>query len=339
MSESYRIHPSCCDAMRKHQAVFLVMPDTFMEDDTETPPHWEIQSYRPYNIPANEWANPQPWEKLFSTMTAAVKCCPFCAEPLPEIVKVDVGDEKVCVITDGGYYCHTCDKRLMECTCLPPMAVWGTAKYEPRIRIVDAEQQYIPENGDVLWGAASDWAGSHLEEGWEQKPEYQERVSGLKLNVLNGTEFKDNQILMMVWVGQNPIRAAKVLGIDIKFFCAHKDPYTGSKVYGIVPTAILTDDTQKYAESLKHIPFQETALDSDFHKEMYGKHTFKSRPGKRGQEINELFKLTPIQCQVMGSGYTDGCRANDGSHYQTPAKVKMDNGDWLFVWFWEWYNK
>mgnify|MGYP003974326559 FL=1 len=59
----------------------------------------------------------------------------------------------------------------------------------------------------------------------------------------------------------------------------------------------------------------------------------------RHPEFADIFKLSEIQEQMMGSGYTYGCNMNDGGHARIPAKVKLSNGDWLFVWFWEWYNK
>lgn len=353
MSKTHLIHPNCCDAMRKHQAITLRMPIGFDEGDIDTPPHWVIQSYRPFRVPDldkwDEWPDPEPDMPLNESHTKDVAHCPFCARQLPPIVRVDV-DKKVCMVTDGGYYCDTCKERLRACTCLPPAVAWGPLKIshieflDPgelshTIEFLDPEERYVAKIGDVLWGTTSDWAKPR-EEGWEQNPEYQERVSGLKLNVLDGTEFTNNQILMICCVHPNPIRAAEILGLNTEFFCGHKDPYTGAAVYAIIPTAILTDDIHKYADCLQGVPFPELALDSEFAKDMNGKQTFKPRPFRVDeQEINEIFKLTHIQSLMSGSGYTFGCLQNDGHHYQLPAKVKMDNGDWLFVWFWEWYNK
>lgn len=205
------------------------------------------------------------------------------------------------------------------------------------IEILEPEEQYIPKIGEVLWGAAADWSDPKRH-GNDDDP-CQERVSGLKFNVLDGSEFQ-NQILCLLYLDPNPIKAAKKMDVDISFFCKHKDPYTDCEVYGIVPVAVLSDNIHKYKGLFWEGDANPLPLDVDFVKESYGKRTFEMRyRGSRDFEINEIFKLTPIQTLVMGSGYSYGCSFNDGNHSCLPAKVKMSNGDWLFVWFWEWYNK
>lgn len=204
------------------------------------------------------------------------------------------------------------------------------------IEIVKPEKQYVPKIGDVLWGAAADWAKPD-DPDWESKPEYQQRKSGLSLNVLDGTEFTDNEILLMTHVHPNPIKALERLEIDTRFFCPHTDPYTEYKVYSIIPTAVLTDRVRKYEPKLKHLPFLDLTMDQDFVKDHY-KGELLEKNWKR-PAIQEIFTLTPIQEQMMGSGYNCGCNMNDGDKSCLPAKVKLSNDDWLFVWFWEWYNK
>lgn len=204
------------------------------------------------------------------------------------------------------------------------------------IEIVKPEKQYIPEIGDVLWGAAADWSEPD-DPNWENDPDYQERKSGLSLNVLDGNEFKNNQIILMAHIHPNPIKALQRLDIDIRFFCQHTDPYTDYSVYGIIPTAILTNDVGKYEPKLKGLPFLDLILDQEFVKHQHkGKWVEKNwqRPG-----FQEIFSLSKIQKQMMGSGYNSGCLMNDGDNSCLPAKVKLSNDDWLFVWFWEWYNK
>ena len=209
------------------------------------------------------------------------------------------------------------------------------------ITIVDPEKQYIPRNGDVLWGAAANWAAPRSFD----KPS-QERVSGLKLNVLDGTEFKDNQILLVSRINVNPMAAMKVIGIGLDFFCPKKDTYTEHEgVYGIVPTAVLSDDVSKYEKSMmKSIneygsnQLVDLALDQEFVKESIANGGCTVEGNHLYSEYAEVFGLNDIQELMMGSGYTFGCNMHDGSHARIPAKVKLSNGDWLFVWFWEWYG-
>jgi hypothetical protein len=47
-----------------------------------------------------------------------VKFCPYCRTELPKMVlKERPIDSHICKITDGGYYCDTCEERLNMCFC------------------------------------------------------------------------------------------------------------------------------------------------------------------------------------------------------------------------------
>lgn len=189
------------------------------------------------------------------------------------------------------------------------------------IKVVDPDKQYEPD-GDVLWGAAADWSAPRNDE-----PPDSMRVCGLQLNALDGHEH-ETDIIFFDTVHPNPFRALRYMGIDRKWFdgVRHKDPYTEQDVYGVVPVAVLTDDPEKYRKSLTgNIPFVDLALDSDFCK------------GQRSED--EHFVLSDIKRLFLGSGYTYGCSIFDGGGHLESAKLKLSNGDWLYVWFWEWYNK
>lgn len=216
------------------------------------------------------------------------------------------------------------------------------------ITFVDPEKQYKPDCGDLLWGAASDWAKPHGDEA-----PCQQRVSGLKLNVLDGTEFTDNEILLVSHVNANPMKAMETLEIDQDFFCPIKDPYTGYNVFGIMPVAVLhkgwglANTYRERCEALddrgcRKVNFIDLAFDQDFVKETIGGGGKGHRMVKKNHHhpaFADIFELGDIAKLMMGSGYTYGCSMNDGSHARIPVKVKMSNGDWLFVWVWEWYNK
>lgn len=57
-----------------------------------------------------------------------VKFCPFCGKKLPDI-EPSGSTEKICKITDGGYYCDTCGERLRVCECLPITANWKPVEH------------------------------------------------------------------------------------------------------------------------------------------------------------------------------------------------------------------
>ena len=185
------------------------------------------------------------------------------------------------------------------------------------ITIVEPEELYVPKIGDVLWGTAAD-----------EEPDPM-RIAGLHLNVLNGKEVEENQVIPLGIANPNTISAVEAFGIDHKWFlkAVHKDPYTGYQVYGIVPVALLTDDPKKYEESVLKapcMPFPHLALDAGFHRDMYK---------------NSLLDIRDVAKLLMGSGYSEGCSHLDGSRGRKFAKLKLSNGDWLYVAFWEWCNK
>jgi hypothetical protein len=190
------------------------------------------------------------------------------------------------------------------------------------ITIVKPDKLYKPDLGDVLWGAAADWAAPSPEDDPDPM-----RVCGLQLNVAEPDDAEHKVVFLSV-VNPNPFRAARALGIDIEWFAGvrHTDPYTEQPVYGVVPTALLTNDTKKYRNNLLgKVPYIDLALDSDYWKEM-----------RRGVEFLEPSDIARL---FLGSGYSEGCSIHDGGHELKPAKLKLSNGDWLYVWFWEWYNK
>ncbi len=188
------------------------------------------------------------------------------------------------------------------------------------IKVVEPEKLYKPKIGDVLWGAAADWAAPS--QGDNPEPM---RVCGLQLNVTDPKDA-DSKVIVLDAISVNPLIAVRRLGIDAEWFLGvrHRDPYTQTQVYGVIPTVLLTDDPEKYREALTgQVAFLDMALDSDYWKEAR----------------RELFALGDIARLFLGSGYSEGCSIHDGSHQLKPAKLKLSNDDWLFVWFWEWYNK
>jgi len=113
-----RVTPRCCEEVEKYQAVFLVMPDTWTDGDTTTPPKWCIKCVDP--------------EHGFESVIE-VRQCPFCGEHMPEIIRPLVkSDRPICACSDGGYYCDTCKQRLMCCSCLRPDKAWGPNAYDPK---------------------------------------------------------------------------------------------------------------------------------------------------------------------------------------------------------------
>jgi hypothetical protein len=150
-----RVHPNCCDEMRRRQTISLALPDTFYEEgNEEAKPTWEIRGYRPAHIesirheshvmkdghkidtttfsdpPEADWPEIGP-DDFMHSWGFEPKFCPFCGKDMPEIVLRFNPPEKIVTCSDGGYYCDTCSKRLNECQCYPPQWKWMPYCYYP----------------------------------------------------------------------------------------------------------------------------------------------------------------------------------------------------------------
>ena len=63
-----------------------------------------------------------------STQEVEANFCPACGKSLPNIVRNPNPPEKMVKVTDGGYYCDTCNERLGVCSCSPPWMAWMPEK-------------------------------------------------------------------------------------------------------------------------------------------------------------------------------------------------------------------
>jgi len=102
------VTPECCQAVQDSAAVCLNISETFADGDLDTPPKWIVRTGEPY---------------LSSFNVIEAHFCPFCATKLPGIEKRQT-DRKIMVVTDGGYYCKTCEERCNCCNCLPAAFHW-----------------------------------------------------------------------------------------------------------------------------------------------------------------------------------------------------------------------
>lgn len=174
------------------------------------------------------------------------------------------------------------------------------------IQLVQAAKPYKPEIGDLV----CEWC----------KPEKSE----LYLDSAKGPGT--DKVVPLCIIYPNPWVALEWFNIDAKPIMAkYECPYTNYKHFAIVPTALLLlqGDTKRY-EKCKSMYGMDYILDWDFHKHMHKERRL------------EVF---PIQKMLLGSGYTHGTCINDGHGSLEYARVNMDNGDALWVAFWEWYNK
>jgi hypothetical protein len=166
---------------------------------------------------------------------------------------------------------------------------------------------YVPECGDIIFDCAKYLVP--ICKSQKKLPE-----------VLAKTPF-----VSPGWLHPNPWVALEEFEIDCKEFakaCEYEDCYTGNTSFAAVPVAILTDDTNKYRLSAKK-EWYDGAFDHEWNRQMHP----------------DWWKIGEIGKILMGTGYTSGTTIMDGSKSRIPLKAPLDNGDFLLVWCWEWYNK
>lgn len=107
------VNPDCCDEMRKFKTIRLDDGDMIYGNALE--PHWIISYY-------------EEKHECYSVTPIKDGFCPHCATPIPGIKKIQVKGT-VCKVTDGGYYCDTCEERLHACKCdHAPAEEWAPDK-------------------------------------------------------------------------------------------------------------------------------------------------------------------------------------------------------------------
>ncbi len=106
---------TCCEPNRRHPAaVFSVSVDDLDDEGVGLRGRWRVAYFD--SVVLRDLA-------FYETMPEP-KFCPYCAAPIPRMVRKTALPENLCKITDGGYYCDACGKRCNECLCLPPEAAF-----------------------------------------------------------------------------------------------------------------------------------------------------------------------------------------------------------------------
>jgi uncharacterized protein with PIN domain len=96
------ITPECCHEIKTSKLIILSLDN--YDDTTTSNARWVLNGH---DLKAN-------YMPTF---------CPYCGTKLPKIKRKAHISEDICVITDGGYYCDTCQDRLNNCLCdLPQTA-------------------------------------------------------------------------------------------------------------------------------------------------------------------------------------------------------------------------
>ena len=141
MENNEAIHPNCCK--QALHAVFLrhhnddIYGKDFNGEVPETgqkgvKPKWFVLSY--------DYARG-------CSFKVEVSFCPHCGKKLPDLKERENPPDKICQVTDGGYYCDVCNKRLSECRCLPPEHAWEVYEESPakEVATVKNKDSFYPK--------------------------------------------------------------------------------------------------------------------------------------------------------------------------------------------------
>lgn len=114
------VRPRCCT--RGAACIWLSYGDLvygartreeFVDFVHTTPPGWYMEI-----MPRASTSVEQP-----PIVDGHIAWCPFCGEKLPTPVR-NLHQKRMAVVTDGGYYCDACTKRLQTCRCPTPEQHW-----------------------------------------------------------------------------------------------------------------------------------------------------------------------------------------------------------------------
>jgi len=132
-----------------------------------------------------------------------------------------------------------------------------------------------------------------------------------------------NAISSKVW------SALEVLDIKCDTFkeeVSYECPFTENTHYHTIPIYLFSDRVDEIIDNTKQIMWKDVYKD---HKWQVNMHF----------QDEKKFQFNSIQKAFMGAGYTHGTLPSDGSGSCEDAIVALDNGDFLGVKVWVWYNK
>lgn len=109
------LRPNCCEAAQKYPVIVFSVD---FKDNGEMIGNW----YYSVNDHISRYI--QLSDRNWSANRPPPRYCIFCSSPLPKVVRKKETPKDVCIVKDGGYYCHTCKERLQCCMCDDPSAAF-----------------------------------------------------------------------------------------------------------------------------------------------------------------------------------------------------------------------
>lgn len=141
--------------------------------------------------------------------------------------------------------------------------------------------------------------------------------------------YKDKSFYPLVAVNQNPWRAMETLTVEpysFKRSVEYTCPYNKYVHYWAIPILIFTEDIETWISKSRPQGY-ERYLDQDWVKRFYPLNT------KNG------FPFTKIHRALLGPGFCHKSGIDEGRGHIYDALVALDNGDFLGVKVWVWFNR
>jgi len=192
-------------------------------------------------------------------------------------------------------------------------AVVEIIRFKKEVRMITTvvkargNQKYKPKIGDILYG----------EKWFESIKEVEDKLQAVLLGALAVNTW---YVLEKLGVQVEDLKK------EIEYTC----PYLDHQFYWCMPVA-LCGDIEKYRANAREA-FGKMYADYSFDT------SFINHAGGLGENPIK-WELSDVTRLWMGSGYTVGTLISDGSRGRQRVSVPLDNGDWIMVETWEWYNK
>jgi len=124
MRKINRTTPDCCKYAQTYICLTYDNGEGCDEDKDyyfKNKPFWFIRGCKEYE---GFWADCRD----FSLLKLKIEFCPSCGKKLPELSMKKRLPKKIMTVTDGGFYCDVCKRRLDSCNCSKPWALWEINK-------------------------------------------------------------------------------------------------------------------------------------------------------------------------------------------------------------------
>lgn len=92
--------------------------ETYLSTLRSTPPIWTMY------LDARVLSHIYPYADALNMQRVVARFCPGCGSAVPDLQLKARPPKKITIVVDGGYYCETCEERLMGCDCADPATLW-----------------------------------------------------------------------------------------------------------------------------------------------------------------------------------------------------------------------